>query len=100
MRGKDFATLLDNIGRLELPQQFSPEDLQRAQRDGEILAGKRRDSPTEMAALLTTIVQRKGHGTRQAVEQLGLTEEQVSAQGGGLMWLVVVAVLLYATDAY
>jgi hypothetical protein len=98
--GKDLPLLANHIAQLQVPQQFSPEDLQRAQRDCEILAQKLRDRPDEMTALLEGIVKNKGQGMRHELENLGLTEDQARAEGGGFLWLIVLVVLLYSTDAY
>ena len=95
-----FFTSKDRIGRIDIPTSFGPEDLQRAQRDCEILAEKLRDQPGEMASLLEAITHNKFDEAHRMIGQLRLTEQEFSSQGGGLYWLVVVGVLLYATDAY
>jgi hypothetical protein len=53
-----------------------------------------------MTALLDAVLQDRGDDAVRMIKELGLSEEEISAQGGGLFWLVVVAVLLYSTDAY
>lgn len=85
------------------PKRFDfPEtlDLERAARDAEILAGKLRDEPDRLREVLQAV---KGGDKRSAVrglKELGMSEEDFEREGGGLFWLVVIVVLLYATDAY
>jgi hypothetical protein len=88
------------LRRQGIPKQFTPQDLRRAQRDCEILATKLRDNPEDMTALLDAVLQDRGQDAVRMIKELGLGEEEITAQGGGLFWLVVIAVLLYATDAY
>ena len=96
----DFLVSTNLCRSLKLPEGLKAEDVQRVQRDCEILAGILRDNSEEASALLQNIIENKMERAKEISSKLGLTEEEFAKQGGGLMWLVVVVVLLYATDAY
>jgi hypothetical protein len=96
----DFETWVDHTWRLKLPKSFDVEDLRKAHRDCEILGEKLRSDPKEIAAVMNELRQNKIVDAKQRIKRLGLTERDFANQDGGLAWLLIVAVLLYATDAY
>lgn len=95
-----FTTFTDLARRLEIPTQFHSDDIKRAQRDCEILAEKLKNNPKEAAKLFQCIVDNKLDDARQLSKKLGIDEQEFLEKGGGLMWLVVIVVVLYATDAW
>jgi hypothetical protein len=90
----------ERIGNIEIPSHFAAEALQRAQRDCEILATLLKDQPREMVTLLEAITHHRFDEANQMIIDLGLSEGGLQAEGGGLYWLLIIAVCLYATDAY
>jgi hypothetical protein len=96
----DFTTSHSQCRGLRLPEHFTPEHIKRAQKDCEILGEKLRTHPAEVTAILDSILANKFDHARRMAHEIGISEESFVEQGGGLLWLVVVAVLLYATDAY
>jgi hypothetical protein len=96
----DFSIATDYVRRLAVERPLNADDLKRVQRDCEILAIKLRDKPEEIATILQEIFANDLDRARQVAQRIGLTEQEFTKEGGGLMWLVVVVILLYATDAY
>jgi hypothetical protein len=96
----DLATSTDYVRRLAVPTKFTKQDIERARKDCEILAGKLQGHSDDMVTLLNAISEGRVEDAKQKARELGLEEHEFVAQGGGLMWLVVIAVLLYATNAY
>ncbi len=94
-----FLTSTNICRQLKLPEDFKVEDIHRAQRDCEMLAEVLRDNPEEVSALLRAVVSNKVDLSKKKLSKMGLTEKDFAKEGGGSMWLVVIAVLLYATDA-
>jgi len=95
-----FTAFADLARRLEIPAQFHLDDIKRAQRDCEILGEKLKNNPKEAAELFQYIVDNKLDAARQLSRKLGINEQEFLEKGGGLIWLVVIVVLLYATDAW
>jgi hypothetical protein len=95
-----FAISTDYVRHLKLPTSIKAEDLQRAQKDCEILAGKIRSHPEEMSALLAAALRNDVAQAKELARKLGMTEEAFANEGGGFLWIVVIVVLLIATDAY
>jgi hypothetical protein len=94
----------ERLREIPLPTTFTEEHLARIRRDAEILASKLAEKPEVFAALLAAVTANQlDKGTEHLVE-LGLTEDQLKAEGGGFLWLVVAVVViviaLYPTDAY
>ena len=95
-----FSTSTDYVRHIKLPLKFEAEDVQRARKDCEILAKKLQADPERIVTLLAAAQGNDVTKAQQIAQEIGLTEEEFAKSGGGLMWLVVIAVLLYATDAY
>jgi hypothetical protein len=57
-------------------------------------------NPNKVLELLNVILENKNPEARKLIQKLGLTEEKFASMGGGLVWLIVLAVLLYSTNAY
>lgn len=95
-----FSVLADLARQMDIPKQFHLDDIKRAQRDCEILAEKLKNNPKEAMELFQSIVDNKIDDARRLSGKIGIDEQKFIDQGGGLMWLVVVVVLLYATDAW
>jgi len=96
-----FKSSTDHIQHLEIPRDIKREDVERAQRDCEILAERLRDHPEEMSALLRNLQEGDLTGAHEAVKKLGLREEDFVVEGGGALWMLVLLVgMLYATPAY
>lgn len=92
--------LVEALNRLDVPEQLSQEDLRHAARDAQILHAKLAQHPKEMHDLLSAALRGDKAQATAKVEELGLRESDFVEQDGGFLWLVVVIVLLYATDAY
>ena len=95
-----FTGFTDIARRLEIPTKFSPGDIKRAQRDCEILAEKLKNNPEEAAKLFQCIVDNKLDDARQLSRKLGIDEQEFLEKGGGLWMLIILAVLLWGTDAW
>ena len=95
-----FSVFTDLARHMDIPKKFHPGDIKRAQRDCEILAETLKNNPKEAAELFQCIVDNKLDEARQLSIKLGIDEQKFIENGGGLMWLVVIVVLLYATDAW
>jgi hypothetical protein len=95
-----FEISTDCVRRLEIPAEVTQLDIQRAQRDCEILGAMLRNNSKEALELISAIQRGKLDDAKRVARKIGLTEPEFSEQGGGLMWLVVIGVLLYATDAF
>lgn len=95
-----FAVFRDLARQMEIPKEFHPGDIKRAQRDCEILGETLKNNPKEAAELFQCIVDNKLDDARRLSIKLGIHEQEFLEKGGGLMWLVVIVVLLYATDAW
>lgn len=95
-----FPVFTDIARRLEIPAQFHLDDIKRVQKDCEILAEKLKRNPEEAAELFQLIVDNKHNEARKLSRKLGIDEQEFLEKEGGLIWLVVVVILLYATDAY
>jgi len=79
------------------------ESIPVVQRDFEILAEKLRTNPEEVSVMMNALVSGKIREGLEWSEKIGLTEDDLKAAGGGLLWLAVavgVAVFLYAKDAF
>jgi hypothetical protein len=94
------ARILDKISRIQIPRKFEPEQLAVAARDAEILADRLRSEPVTAHALVEALLIGEQERAHNLLMELRLTEEQVRSEGGGLFWLIVLAVCLYSTDAY
>jgi hypothetical protein len=91
-----------HLKQVPLPAAFTPEHLATAQRDAEVLAAKLSENPDAVRHVLDAAASGDFANASQHLEGLGLTEEQLKAEGGGLFWLLVVVVLLillYPSDA-
>lgn len=96
----DFATSITYSRHLALPDKFELENVQRAQRDCEILGRILHSHPEDMSQLLELILKNDVAEAKQVASKLGLTEEDFTKQGGGFLWIVVIVVVLIATNAY
>jgi hypothetical protein len=92
--------LLQSLDRLEIPESLSPADIRRAARDAKVLYERLTEHPKEMHELLSAVLKGDKKSAQGGIRQLRLTEADFEAEEGGLLWLVVLIVLLYATDAY
>lgn len=95
-----FDILSDVERHIDLPRQFGPAELERCRNDCELLSGKLGADPALSLELLEALRSHDLAHARRVAHQLGIVEEHFQAEGGGLIWLVVVVVLLYATDAF
>jgi hypothetical protein len=86
--------------KIDLPHSFEPEDVSRAQKDCEILGEILRDRPEEVRALSNDLLQGNTRDAKQRARELGLSEDEFTSKGGGIYALIILVVLLYATDAY
>src|SRR4051794_23620769 len=82
----------DRVARLDLPQNFSAENLKTMQKDLEILSQAVANSPDDIVALQNAVLANNFHSARDVAHKLGLAEEALVAQGGGYVWLVVAAI--------
>ncbi len=85
---------------LKLPRSFNPEDIRRAQRDCEILSEILQDKAEDVRSLLDDLLEGKNADAKKRAKELGLSEDNFVDKDGGLLWLLVIVVLLYATNAY
>jgi len=95
-----FEILSDVERHIDLPDRFGPAELERCRNDCELLSHKLGADPALAIRLLQALRHPDPAQARAIAQQLGIVEERFQAEGGGLMWLVVVVVLLYASDAY
>jgi hypothetical protein len=86
--------------KLDLPRHINREDISRAQRDCEILSEILEDKAHEVRSLLNDLLEGNTAGAKEKAKELGLSEDNFVGKGGGLAWLLVVVVVLYATDAW
>ena len=84
----------DHLTRVQLPSRLSTEDVQRMGKDFELLAAAFREHPTEMTSLLEAHFRKDTNTSRQIADTLGLSEEAFKAQGGGIIWGVVGALVV------
>ncbi|MCX5382728.1 hypothetical protein [Streptomyces sp. NBC_00083] len=89
-----FTTSAEHVNHVRLPSRFAPEDIRRALRDYELLADTLRTHPVEMAELLEAHARKDGAASRAVAARLGISEESFEAEGGGIVWGVVVAVIV------
>ena len=98
-----FSVSNDHIVRLEMPQTFKGEGIQRAINDLDILSKIFSEHPEESGELFDAVMQNRMADAMKIVDQIGLREENFIKDGGGCAWLVAVAVgvaiVLYASDA-
>lgn len=88
------TVLTDRTFRLELPRHFTPDIIQRMQKDFEGVAAILREHPQEATDILEAVVQNNVGDARKTASRIGLTEEAFADQGGGLIWWVVAAVVV------
>jgi hypothetical protein len=86
--------------QLDVPQRFKREHIQRAQKDCEILGEILRDKPDEAQSLLDDVLAGKIADAKKRAKELGLSEDNFISKGGGIFWIIVIVVVLYATEAY
>ncbi|WP_433727130.1 hypothetical protein ACQP2Y_11575 [Actinoplanes sp. CA-051413] len=94
------AQIIEKINRIRIPESIGREQLALATRDAEILADRLRSAPDRMQALVEALLNDDREPALRLLSDLDLTEEDVRKEGGGLFWLIVLAVVLYSTDAY
>lgn len=99
--GVDVVT--ERLGRLRLPEKFTPEHMERIRNDLAILAETARDKPEEMTAFQNAVLA-QDPAVPHLADELGLTEEKMAARGGGPVWVVVAviavgAALLLSSDS-
>jgi hypothetical protein len=83
------AMSTDHVTRVQLPNRLSTEDVQRMQKDYELLASVLRDHPEEMKNLFEAHSQKDIKSARRIAGTLGISEESFKAQGGGVIWAIV-----------
>lgn len=84
----------DHINRVRVPDRFSQQDIQRIQRDYELLADMFRDHPTEMASMLEAHARKDITTSRRIASSLGYSEEYFEAEGGGIFWGLVAGLVV------
>ena len=89
-----FTISRDHVVRVEMPEHFTTEDIQRFRNDAELLTARLRESPEEMKALLDTAIQGNIRQAQQIAQNLKLTEDDFSAQGGGLIGLIILGIII------
>ena len=95
-----FELISDLTRRMQIPSSIQLNDIKTAQRDCELLGEKLKNNPKEAAALFQCILDNKLDEARSRSQQLGIDEKKFTENGGGFLWLVVIVILLYATDAF
>jgi len=98
----DFAISTNRVLRIQLPQFFTSVEglltsgeIMRIQRDFELLARVSRQNPQRFAELLDASIQNRVDEAKGIARELGLTEEESQAHGGGIL-LGVVAIVVTA----
>jgi hypothetical protein len=84
----------DRSFSLDMPSRFTPEDMQRILRDCEGVAAILREHPQEAADLFEKVARNQDAEAREVATRLGMTEESFQAQGGGIIWWVVGAIVV------
>jgi hypothetical protein len=87
-----FPLSVDRVHRIQMPTRVTKKDLERIQRDFELLSEIVKNNPQEMAELLEAVTKNHILEAQRIADKLELTEEHISAKGGGLIWLAAVAV--------
>jgi len=91
----DFPISTNDVFRIQLPQQFTSEDLDRMQTDFQLLADVLRLQRNRFNDLLAARMQNQKEVATMIAKELGLTEEESQAHGGGIL-LGVVAIVVTA----
>jgi hypothetical protein len=95
------AVSSERLLRLQLPDKFTAEHMERVRNDLAILAETASEKPEEWMAFQNAALARDPSAARLA-DELGLTESKMLAKGGGVLWVVVViavaAALLLESD--
>lgn len=92
--------VLNKIHRLRIPDSIGPAQLAIAARDAEIISDRLTSRPDAMQAIIDAVLNGDQKQASRLLADLKLTEEDVRSEGGGMFWLIVIVVVLYATDAY
>jgi hypothetical protein len=92
--------ILSQLEKLDIPQHFTREDVAVAAKDAELLHRRIISNPDDFTELLNSITGGDSKKCQGLVRSLRLTEQDFKDDGGGIVWLVVVAVLLYSTEAH
>lgn len=87
-------TFLKRLIRIEVPQEFTPEVIGRMKRDCERFAEILGNHPEDSAELFKAVTSNDLSSARAVATRLGVTEEGFIADGGGLIWWVVGAVVV------
>ena len=77
--------------RVDVPKTFTAEHVALATRDSEIVAGILKQYPHEYCQLVNAVTEGKIEEARKIAEQIGLTEQNVMRQGGG-MWAIIIGI--------
>jgi hypothetical protein len=88
-----FSVSTDRVLRIELPRQFTEKDLEVMHKDFQQLAALLKDRPKDMASFFNASLNHKIREANGAAKKLGLREEEFTAEGGGIIWWVVGAVV-------
>jgi hypothetical protein len=81
--------------RAAIPENFTAEHVALAARDSELLMGMLKNHPHEFCEMVNAINTGKFTEARKMAEKVGLTEENIISQGGGL-WAVVIVIAVAA----
>src|SRR5262249_40226647 len=81
-----FPLTTDCLSRLELPHRFSAADIQRMRKDVEALANVLREHPIEMKRIFEAYTQNQILAAQRIAQSIGLTEEGLTKQGGGIIF--------------
>ena len=100
----DFIGQSDLSITLPLPTHLSGENLDTIKRDCELFAQKISAHPQEFISIVQYLHEGKMKEAGQIAKEIGLSEAEFQQSGGGLIWLLVAAIvaggLLYSSDAW
>lgn len=101
----DVSTGSDLSIRFPLASSISSNDLKTAERDCELLLQKLRQYPKEMVTIFDCMAKSDLKQAVKIARQIGITEAEFKADGGGLLPILVgaavgLAILLWASDAW
>ncbi len=87
-------------GRIAFPFELPDSGISKAHVDLEIISALLRDNPEGVRSIVQAVLSGDGAEVRRLSADMGLTESDFQAKGGGLFWaVVIVGVLCCASEA-
>jgi hypothetical protein len=93
-RAGRFSGITEQSFRLEMPNTFKGEGIQKSTKDLEMLLKMLSEHPEESAKMFDAVLDNRLADAHKIANRLGLLEHKFIAQGGGLAWLVAAIVII------